>query len=113
MLSNEINLLRTRIEMFEDKRSGQIVEKKITRAILHTCSIDDASSSESEVIIDCCDYSIPIDPLIVLRGQFNCVPVKILMDDGFNINVVSKEFVNKHEILFHVVKKMIVNQLKK
>jgi hypothetical protein len=123
MLSNEINLLRTRIEMFEDKRSGQIVEKKITRAILNACSKDKASRGESEEIIDCCDYSIPIAPLIVLRGQFNCIPGKIQMDDGCNTNFVlkefinkhnfvSKEFINKHEFCFMSLK-MIVIQLKK
>ena len=46
-------------------------EKEITRAILDNFSKDEASSTESEEIIDSYDDSISIDQRIVLRGQFN------------------------------------------
>jgi hydrogenase-4 membrane subunit HyfE len=97
--------------MLDDKMSNQSVEeKKIPPALSMNCSSDETASGESKDIFGCRDDSIPIKPLLVLRGKFNGIPVKILKDDGCNTNVVSRAFVMKHENLFNVVnKKMIVN----
>jgi hypothetical protein len=73
-------------------------------------SSDETASGESNDIFGCREDSIRIKPLLVLRGKFNGLPVKILKDDGCNTNVVSRAFVKKHENLFNVVnKKMILN----
>jgi Retroviral aspartyl protease len=110
-LSDEINRRRRRIEMFDDKMSSQSVEeKKIPPALSMNCSSDETASGESNDLFGCRDDSIPIKPLLLLRGKFKGIPVKILKDDGCNTNVVSRAFVKKHENLFNSVnKKLIVN----
>jgi Retroviral aspartyl protease len=97
--------------MFEDKMSSQIVEdEKKPPSISINCSSDETANGESNEIFGCRDDSIPINPLLVLKGKFNGIPVKILKDDGCNTNVISRTFVKKYKNLFHVVnKKMIVN----
>jgi hypothetical protein len=97
--------------MFDNKMSNQSMEeKKIPPALSMNCSSDETASGESKDIFGCRDDSIPIKPLLVLRGKFNGIPVKMLKDDGCNTNVVSRAFVKNHENLFNVVnKKMIMN----
>jgi Aspartyl protease len=95
----------------EGKKSSKIVKKnKVYPAKSTTCCRNEISSCESNEIIDGRDESIPISPLIIFKGTFNGIPVKILKDDGCNTNVVSKAFVKNHKALFQVVnKKMSVN----
>ena len=39
---------------------------------------------------------IPVERLLVLSGNMNALRLKVLKDDGCNINVVSKEFLAKY-----------------
>ena len=71
--------------------------------------------AESNAIVKCkrksipIDEPIPIDPLLVFRGEINGIPVKILKDDGCNTNVVGIEFLKKPKTreLFKIQKEKI------
>ena len=57
--------------------------------------------AESNAIVRCqderitTDDPIPVEPLLVFRGQLHDLPVEILKDDGCNTNVVGIDFLKK------------------
>jgi hypothetical protein len=86
--------------------SQSIEQSNIPPAILINCSSDETTSSESNAIFGY-DNTVPINPLL-LRGNFNGIPVKILKDDGCNTDVVSRAFVKKYETVLNIVSKKLI-----
>lgn len=56
------------------------------------------------------DDPIPVEPLLVLNGTLNSLPVQLLKDDGCNTNIVSKRLVNRNRYFFRLAKKSCVIQ---
>jgi len=56
------------------------------------------------------DEPIPIEPLIVLNGTLNGVPVRVLKDDGCNTNIVSQRVVDRCRASFQCTERKVTIQ---
>ncbi len=51
--------------------------------------------------------SVPLETLMVLEGSLNGKRVRVVEDDGCNVNVVSREFLNNSSELFDAVSRPV------
>ncbi len=68
------------------------------RVMLNRNSVENSNDTIPTV-----SASVPVEKLFVISGKLNAIPVRVLLDDGCNTNVISKDFLGKHRSSFDIV----------
>ncbi len=65
------------------------------------------NTTVQEKVEDIHGGSVPLETLMVLEGSLNGKRVRVLKNDGFNTNIVSREFLKNKSELVEVVKRPV------
>lgn len=111
ILAAKVDDLHAKMEQVESGiRMDNEKTKERSSGTMLSCNevaVSDVNKNDSNKTDGCRGDSIPIEPLFVMNGTFNGMPVRILKDDGCNTNVVSRKFVQRNAEAFKTIRRNV------